>query len=112
MVTRDGVMKLTDFGIAKDIDVTALTGANNTIGTASYMSPEQCRGEKSLTGKSDLYSLGVVFFELLTGIKPFVADSSVDMFMMHVNETAPRIRNRPGCLDIPGSALGHAYSPG
>ena len=84
MVTRDSVMKLTDFGIAKDVDVTALTGANNTIGTAAYMSPEQCKGEKHLTAKSDLYSLGIVFYELLTGVKPFQAESSVDMFMLHV----------------------------
>lgn len=101
MVTRDGTIKLTDFGIAKDVDVTALTGANNTIGTAAYMSPEQCRGDKNLSGKSDLYSLGIVFFELLTGRKPFIAESSVDMFMMHVNEPAPRVRGQPGCLDIP-----------
>ena len=84
MLTREGMLKLTDFGIAKDVDVTALTGANNTIGTAAYMSPEQCKGERNLTGKSDLYSLGVVFYELLTGRKPFIAESSVDMFLMHV----------------------------
>jgi len=86
----DGTIKLTDFGIAKDIDVTALTGANATVGTAAYMSPEQCRGETTLTPKSDLYSLGVVFFELLTGRKPFQAESPVDMFMKHVTEPPPR----------------------
>jgi len=85
MMSNEGIIKLTDFGIAKDVDVTALTGANNTIGTAAYMSPEQCKGEKYLTGKSDIYSLGVVFYELLTGRKPFMAESSVDMFLMHVN---------------------------
>ncbi|MCX7664960.1 MAG: serine/threonine protein kinase [Gemmataceae bacterium] len=85
MITNEGILKLTDFGIAKDVDVTALTGANNTIGTAAYMSPEQCRGEKNLTGRSDLYSLGIVFYELLTGQKPFNAESPVDMFLMHVN---------------------------
>ena len=46
MITPDGTLKLTDFGIAKDTDVTALTGANSTIGTAAYMSPEQCKGDK------------------------------------------------------------------
>ena len=61
MITKDGVLKLTDFGIAKDTDVTALTGANSTIGTAAYMSPEQCKGDRNLSHKSDLYSLGVVF---------------------------------------------------
>ena len=90
MITRDGVLKLTDFGIAKDTDVTALTGMNSTIGTAAYMSPEQCRGERTLTPKSDLYTLGIVFYELLTGRKPFVADTTVDMFMKHVNETPVR----------------------
>jgi eukaryotic-like serine/threonine-protein kinase len=91
MITREGVLKLTDFGIAKDTDVTALTGANSTIGTAAYMSPEQCRGDRNLSNKSDLYSLGVVFFELLTGRKPFVAETTVEMFLKHVNERAPRI---------------------
>ena len=91
MVTRDGVLKLTDFGIAKDTDVTALTGANSTIGTAAYMSPEQCKGDRNLTHKSDLYSLGIVFFELLSGKKPFYADTTVDMFLKHVNERPPRL---------------------
>lgn len=90
MVLPDGTVKLTDFGIAKDVDVTALTGANSTVGTAAYMSPEQCRGEKTLSSKSDLYSMGVMFYELLTGRKPFVADSPVEMFLKHVNETAER----------------------
>ena len=82
------MLKLTDFGIAKDTDVTALTGQNSTIGTAAYMSPEQCKGDKNLTNKSDLYSLGIVFFELLTGQKPFYAETTVDMFLKHVNEPA------------------------
>jgi serine/threonine-protein kinase len=90
MVTNEGVLKLTDFGIAKDVDVTALTAANNTIGTAAYMSPEQCKGERHLTGKSDLYSLGIVLYELLTGRKPFVAESSVDMFLLHESGTFTR----------------------
>ncbi len=90
MITGKGILKLTDFGIAKDADVTALTGANSTIGTAAYMSPEQCRGEKSLSAKSDLYSLGVVFYELMTGRKPFVADTTMDMFLKHVHEVPVR----------------------
>src|SRR5262245_31282745 len=90
-ITAEGILKLTDFGIAKDTDVTALTGQNSTIGTAAYMSPEQCKGDKNLTNKSDLYSLGIVFYELLTGKKPFYADTTVDMFLKHVNEPAPRL---------------------
>ncbi|MBN9521781.1 serine/threonine protein kinase [bacterium] len=91
MVTAGGVLKLTDFGIAKDTDVTALTGMNSTIGTAAYMSPEQCKGDRNLTAKSDLYSLGIVFFELLSGRKPFTADTTVDMFLKHVHEKPPRL---------------------
>jgi serine/threonine-protein kinase len=90
MVMRDGTIKLTDFGIAKDTDVTALTSQNSTIGTAAYMSPEQCKGDRYLTNKSDLYSLGVVFYELLTGKKPFIAETTVDMFLKHVNEKPVR----------------------
>jgi eukaryotic-like serine/threonine-protein kinase len=90
MVLPDGTVKLTDFGIAKDMDVTALTAANCTVGTASYMSPEQCRGERDLTAKSDLYSLGVLFYELLTGRKPFQAETPMEMFMQHINGTFER----------------------
>ena len=99
MVSRQGVLKLTDFGIAKDTDVTALTGANSTIGTAAYMSPEQCRGDKTLGPKSDLYSLGVCLYELLTGKKPFVGESTIDMFMKHVGETP--VRPRKLVQDLP-----------
>ena len=90
MILKDGTVKLTDFGIAKDTDVTALTAANSTVGTASYMSPEQCKGTKDLTHKSDLYSMGVMFFELLTGRKPFYAESVMDMFQQHMTGTFER----------------------
>ena len=83
MMTPAGVVKLTDFGIAKGLEVTQLTATNCTVGTASYMSPEQCRGERHLSHKSDLYSLGVVFYELLTGRRPFLADNILDMFQAH-----------------------------
>jgi serine/threonine-protein kinase len=92
MITRDGMLKLTDFGIAKDTDVAGLTGANATIGTAAYMSPEQCRGERTLTPQCDLYALGVVLFELATGRKPFNADNTVEMFIKHVKEKPPQPR--------------------
>src|SRR5438552_2219529 len=85
MITADSTLKLTDFGIAKDLDVTQLTAANCTVGTAAYMSPEQCRGERHLTHKSDLYSLGVLLYELLTGQRPFRAATTMDMVLHHVN---------------------------
>ena len=84
---KDGKIKLTDFGIAKDLDVAQLTATNNTVGTAAYMSPEQCRGERNLTHKSDLYSLGVVLYELLVGHKPFEAETTMDLFLAHVQGT-------------------------
>jgi serine/threonine-protein kinase len=99
MILPDGTLKLTDFGIAKDLDSTALTSANCTVGTASYMSPEQCRGERDLTNKSDLYSLGIVFYELVTGRKPFVADNAMQMFLLHVNGTF--VRPSKLVLDLP-----------
>jgi serine/threonine-protein kinase len=99
MVLPDGTIKLTDFGIAKDLDVTQLTSANCTVGTASYMSPEQCRGERDLTHKSDLYSLGVLFYELITGRKPFIAETPMDMFLLHVQGTCERPSRL--VLDIP-----------
>jgi eukaryotic-like serine/threonine-protein kinase len=99
MILKDGTVKLTDFGIAKDLDRTAITEANCTVGTAAYMSPEQCKGERNLTYKSDLYSMGVMFYELLTGQKPFQAESSLDMFMLHVKGTFERPSRL--VLDVP-----------
>jgi predicted Ser/Thr protein kinase len=99
MVLPDGTLKLTDFGIAKATELEALTATNCTVGTASYMSPEQCKGERNLTYKSDLYSLGVMFYELLTGRKPFQADNAMDMFLQHVQGTVERPSRL--VLDIP-----------
>jgi serine/threonine protein kinase len=99
MIMKDGTVKLTDFGIAKDLDVAQLTATNNTVGTAAYMSPEQCRGERNLTHKSDLYSFGVVLYELLVGSKPFEAETTMDLFLAHVQGTFERPSRK--VLDIP-----------
>ncbi len=99
MVIDGKTIKLTDFGIAKDLDRSWLTSDHCTVGTASYMSPEQCKGERHLTAKSDLYSLGVVFYELLTGEKPYKAENAMEMFVQHVKGKFVR----PGklVLDLP-----------
>src|ERR1019366_8709103 len=86
MILKDGTPKLTDFGIAKDADVTALTAANSTVGTAAYMSPEQCMG-RDISHKTDLYSMGIMFYELLTGRKPFNGETVMDVFLQHKNKT-------------------------
>jgi eukaryotic-like serine/threonine-protein kinase len=99
MILPDGTLKLTDFGIAKGSEMTQLTAANCTVGTASYMSPEQCKGERDLTHKSDLYSMGVLFYELVTGRKPFYGESAMDMFVQHVQGTFERPSRI--VLDIP-----------
>ncbi len=90
MILPDGTVKLTDFGIAKDLDLTGLTATNCTVGTASYMSPEQCRGERDISSRADLYSMGVMFYELLTGRKPFQAESVMEMFLAHAKKTPER----------------------
>jgi len=90
MFLKDGTVKLTDFGIAKDTDVTSLTADNSTVGTAAYMSPEQCKGLRDLTLKSDVYSMGIMFYELLTGRKPFHAETIIEMFKQHTKGTFTR----------------------
>ena len=87
MITRDDEVKVTDFGIARAISDTAGTIAQTTaiLGTASYFSPEQARGEQ-VDGRSDLYSAGVVLYEMLTGRVPFSGDSAVAVAYQHVTE--------------------------
>src|SRR3954453_22821790 len=86
MVTDKGTVKLTDFGIAKDLDKTALTATGRTLGTAAYMAPEQIRGTPEVSHKTDLYALGCVFFQMLTGQAPFSGASHVVLMHCHLNE--------------------------
>ena len=87
LITRDGRVKVTDFGIARAASASALTEAGQVIGTVNYTSPEQARGA-SATAESDIYSLGVVMYEMLTGRLPFVGDTPVAVALKHVQEDA------------------------
>jgi len=90
MVTADGKVKLTDFGIAKDLDATALTATGRTLGTAAYMAPEQIRGTPAISHKTDLYALGIVLYQLLTGKMPFEGNTPIVLMHCHLNEPPPR----------------------
>ena len=84
-------MKLTDFGILRVAEDAGLTNSGIVLGTAHYLSPEQARGE-TLTGSSDLYSLGVVMFEMLAGRPPFVGPTAVSIAMQHASASPPPLR--------------------
>jgi len=85
------LVKLTDFGIVRVAEDAGLTNSGIVLGTADYLSPEQARGEK-LTASSDLYSLGVVMFEMLTGRPPFVGPTAVSIAMQHASTYPPPLR--------------------
>jgi eukaryotic-like serine/threonine-protein kinase len=83
---------ISDFGIAKFSASRATLTGEEIIGTAAYMSPEQARGESGLDGRSDIYSLGVMLFEMLTGMLPFQAETPMGLAMRHIMDPAPSIR--------------------
>lgn len=87
IITEDGTAKVTDFGIAKAVSNSTITSFGTTIGSVHYFSPEQARGGYT-DPKSDLYSLGVVMYEMLTGKVPFDADTPVSIALKHMQETA------------------------
>src|SRR4051812_12502890 len=88
MVRPDGVVKLTDFGIAQARDAAPLTRTGMVVGTAQYLSPEQAQGFE-VTAASDVYSLGVVAYECLTGGRPFDGTSQVAIALAHINRPPP-----------------------
>src|SRR5215217_794150 len=85
LLAADGDAKVADFGVARAASETSLSDSSLVLGTAKYMSPEQTMGDP-VGPESDLYSLGVVLYEMLTGEVPFEADSAVGLAMKHVNE--------------------------
>ena len=90
MLTQHGQVKITDFGIAKAAAAVPLTRTGMVVGTAQYVSPEQAQGMK-VTAASDVYSLGVVGYELLSGKRPFNGDSSVSVALAHVSAEPPAL---------------------
>ena len=102
LLTADGNAKVADFGIARAASDVSLSNSSLVLGTAKYMSPEQATGDP-LGPESDLYSLGVVLYEMLTGEVPFEADSVVGVAMKHVNEPPRPLKEKnpsvPEALD-------------
>ncbi|MFK7996828.1 MAG: serine/threonine-protein kinase [Granulosicoccus sp.] len=88
---EDGEAMLSDFGIAKSFDQNTLSAAGAAIGTPAYMSPEQAQAAEELDGRSDIYSLGVVLFELLSGTQPYKSDTPIGTMLQHVNAPLPQL---------------------
>ncbi|MDG1896250.1 MAG: serine/threonine-protein kinase [Fuerstiella sp.] len=85
-LSKKGRLKLGDFGIARDTEATALTAAGKTVGTYAYMAPEQIQAGFPITGKTDLYALGCLLYEVVVGETPFQSDNPMDMLMQHLND--------------------------
>jgi eukaryotic-like serine/threonine-protein kinase len=93
LIDEEGSAKVTDFGIARTLDEDGLTADGRVLGTTDYVSPEQALGH-DVTGQSDLYSLGIVLYEMLTGEVPFKGENQVAVAMKHVREQIPDVQAR------------------
>jgi serine/threonine protein kinase len=93
LIDEEGSAKVTDFGIARTMDEEGLTADGRVLGTTDYVSPEQALGQP-VTGQSDLYSLGIALYEMLTGEVPFRGENQVAVAMKHVREALPDVRSR------------------
>ena len=93
MIEDNGLVKITDFGIAMALNSTQLTQTNSVMGLVHYLPPEQANGKGS-TVKSDIYSLGILMYELLTGSVPFKGDTAVEIALKHMKEKIPSIRKQ------------------
>lgn len=94
LINESGQPMLSDFGILKLVDVEesrGLTGTGRIVGTPAYMSPEQIRG-REIDGRADIYSLGIVFFEMITGRKPYNAGTPIELSMQHLHDPIPKAK--------------------
>ncbi len=91
MIKDDGQIKITDFGIAMALNSTQLTQTNSVMGSVHYLPPEQASG-KGCTTKSDIYSMGIIFYELLSGSLPFRGDNAVEIALKHMRDPLPNLR--------------------
>lgn len=97
LITNTGVAKLADFGIAKAVSASTIIGGNNKVmGSVHYFSPEQARGAY-VDERSDIYSLGIVLYEMLTGKVPFDGDNPISIALMHINDPMPSVS-----AEVPG----------
>ena len=96
-LTREGQLKLGDFGIARDTRSIDLTDVGLTVGTYAYMSPELIRGKREISGKSDLYALGCLLVELLTGQPPYQGDNFAQIFEQHLHAQPPNVTKYCNC---------------
>ena len=92
LIDESGVVKITDFGIAVALSQTSITQTNSLLGSVHYLSPEQARGAMA-TNQSDIYSLGIILYELLTGHVPFDGESAVSIALKHFQETVPSVKS-------------------
>ena len=93
MILENGLVKITDFGIAMAMNATQLTQTNSVMGSVHYLPPEQASGQGS-TLQSDIYSMGIVMYELITGELPFKGDNAVEIALKHLKEPIPDIREK------------------
>lgn len=92
LIDESGVVKITDFGIAVALSQTSITQTNSLLGSVHYLSPEQARGGMA-TNQSDIYSLGIILYELLTGNVPFEGESAVSIALKHFQESLPSVKD-------------------
>lgn len=93
MIKEDGTIKITDFGIAMALNSTQLTQTNSVMGSVHYLPPEQASGKGS-TIRSDIYSMGILFYEILTGTLPFKGDNAVEIALKQMRDEIPSVRKK------------------